>query len=122
MTYQQADLVTVQTHAALSFFPTNRYKTFVIPNPVVLPRSEPIQSQLYTDDRHLLAIGKLIPQKGFDLAIKAFAQVAQIMNVRSWQASIFITPCTKSTRQIWDRTRDGDLAQIDRTTARNRSH
>jgi GalNAc-alpha-(1->4)-GalNAc-alpha-(1->3)-diNAcBac-PP-undecaprenol alpha-1,4-N-acetyl-D-galactosaminyltransferase len=77
LTYQQADLVTVQTHAALSFFPTDRYKTFVIPNPVVLPTSEPIQSQLYTDDRHLLAIGKLIPQKGFDLAIKAFAQVAQ---------------------------------------------
>ena len=77
LTYQQADLVTVQTHAALSFFPTDRYKTFVIPNPVVLPKSEPIQSQLYTDDRHLLAIGKLIPQKGFDLAIKAFAQVAQ---------------------------------------------
>lgn len=76
-TYQQADLVTVQTHAALSFFPIDRYKTFVIPNPVVLPTSEPIQSQLYTDDRHLLAIGKLIPQKGFDLAIKAFAQVAQ---------------------------------------------
>ena len=76
-TYQQADLVTVQTHAALSFFPTDRYKTFVIPNPVVLPKSTPIQSQLYTDDRHLLAIGKLIPQKGFDLAIKAFAQIAQ---------------------------------------------
>ena len=75
-TYQQADLVTVQTHAALSFFPTDRYKTFVIPNPVVLPKSTPIQSQLYTDDRHLLAIGKLTRQKGFDLAIKAFAQVA----------------------------------------------
>jgi GalNAc-alpha-(1->4)-GalNAc-alpha-(1->3)-diNAcBac-PP-undecaprenol alpha-1,4-N-acetyl-D-galactosaminyltransferase len=77
LTYQQADLVTVQTHAALSFFPIDRYKTFVIPNPVVLPDSEPIESQLYTDDRHLLAIGKLIPQKGFDLAIKAFAQVAE---------------------------------------------
>jgi GalNAc-alpha-(1->4)-GalNAc-alpha-(1->3)-diNAcBac-PP-undecaprenol alpha-1,4-N-acetyl-D-galactosaminyltransferase len=77
LTYQWADLITVQTHAALSFFPIDRYKTFVIPNPVVLPTSEPIQSQLYTDDRHLLAIGKLIPQKGFDLAIKAFAQVAQ---------------------------------------------
>jgi GalNAc-alpha-(1->4)-GalNAc-alpha-(1->3)-diNAcBac-PP-undecaprenol alpha-1,4-N-acetyl-D-galactosaminyltransferase len=77
LTYQWADLVTVQTHAALSFFPIDRYRTFVIPNPVVLPTSEPIQSQLYTDDRHLLAIGKLIPQKGFDLAIKAFAQVAQ---------------------------------------------
>ena len=77
LTYQQADLVTVQTHAALSFFPTDQYKTFVIPNPVVLPKSTPIQSQLDTDDRHLLAIGKLTPQKGFDLAIKAFAQIAQ---------------------------------------------
>ena len=77
LVYQQADLITVQTHAALSFFPIDRYKTFVIPNPVVLPTSEPIQSQLYTDDRHLLAIGKLVPQKGFDLAIKAFAQIAQ---------------------------------------------
>ena len=47
----------------------------VIPNPVVLPESEPIESQLFTDDRHLLAIGKLSHQKGFDLLIKAFAQI-----------------------------------------------
>lgn len=77
LVYRQADLIAVQTHAALPFFPIDKYKTFVIPNPVVLQKSEPIQSQLYTDDRHLLAIGKLIPQKGFDLAIKAFAQIAQ---------------------------------------------
>jgi GalNAc-alpha-(1->4)-GalNAc-alpha-(1->3)-diNAcBac-PP-undecaprenol alpha-1,4-N-acetyl-D-galactosaminyltransferase len=76
-TYRRADLITVQTHAALSFFPPDRYKTFVIPNPVALPTSDPIDSQLNTDDRHLLAIGKLIPQKGFDLAIEAFAQVCQ---------------------------------------------
>jgi glycosyltransferase involved in cell wall biosynthesis len=77
LTYRQADLITVQTHAALSFFPTNQYKTTVIPNPVSIPISEPIQSQLYTDDRHLLAIGKLVPQKGFDLLITAFAQVCE---------------------------------------------
>jgi GalNAc-alpha-(1->4)-GalNAc-alpha-(1->3)-diNAcBac-PP-undecaprenol alpha-1,4-N-acetyl-D-galactosaminyltransferase len=57
------------------FLPADRYKTFVLPNPVAIPESETIQSQLYTDDRHLLAIGKLIPQKGFDLLIQAFAQV-----------------------------------------------
>jgi GalNAc-alpha-(1->4)-GalNAc-alpha-(1->3)-diNAcBac-PP-undecaprenol alpha-1,4-N-acetyl-D-galactosaminyltransferase len=74
-TYRQADLITVQTHAALAFFRSDRYKTAVIPHPVALLTSEPIHSQLYTDDRHLLAIGKLTRQKGFDLSIAAFAQV-----------------------------------------------
>jgi GalNAc-alpha-(1->4)-GalNAc-alpha-(1->3)-diNAcBac-PP-undecaprenol alpha-1,4-N-acetyl-D-galactosaminyltransferase len=76
-TYRRADLVTVQTHGALAFFPSDRYDTIVIPNPVIIPDSEPIESQLHTDDRHLLAIGKLIPQKGFDLLIKAFAQICE---------------------------------------------
>ena len=75
-TYRRATLITVQTHSGLSFFPSSQgYQTVVIPNPVALPESEPIESQLYTDDRHLLAIGKLIPQKGFDLLIRAFAQI-----------------------------------------------
>jgi GalNAc-alpha-(1->4)-GalNAc-alpha-(1->3)-diNAcBac-PP-undecaprenol alpha-1,4-N-acetyl-D-galactosaminyltransferase len=75
-TYRRAALITVQTHSGLSFFPSSQsYETLVIPNPVALPESDPIESQLYTDDRHLLAIGKLIPQKGFDLLIKAFAQI-----------------------------------------------
>ncbi len=75
-TYRRATLITVQTHSGLSFFPTMQgYETLVMPNPVALPESETIESQIYTDDRHLLAVGKLIPQKGFDLLIKAFAQV-----------------------------------------------
>jgi GalNAc-alpha-(1->4)-GalNAc-alpha-(1->3)-diNAcBac-PP-undecaprenol alpha-1,4-N-acetyl-D-galactosaminyltransferase len=78
LTYRSANLIIVQTHAAVSFFPADRYKTYVLPNPVAIPESETIQSQLYTDDRHLLAIGKLIPQKGFDLLIKAFAQVCDV--------------------------------------------
>jgi GalNAc-alpha-(1->4)-GalNAc-alpha-(1->3)-diNAcBac-PP-undecaprenol alpha-1,4-N-acetyl-D-galactosaminyltransferase len=75
-TYRRADLITVQTHSALSFFPAfEGYNTSVMPNPIAIPESEPIESRLYTDDRHLLAVGKLIPQKGFDLLIKAFAQI-----------------------------------------------
>jgi GalNAc-alpha-(1->4)-GalNAc-alpha-(1->3)-diNAcBac-PP-undecaprenol alpha-1,4-N-acetyl-D-galactosaminyltransferase len=85
-TYLLADLITVQTHAALAFFPSNRYNTFVIPNPVALLTSEPIESQFNTDDRHLLAIGKLSPQKGFDLAISAFAQVCD--NHPDWTFTI----------------------------------
>jgi GalNAc-alpha-(1->4)-GalNAc-alpha-(1->3)-diNAcBac-PP-undecaprenol alpha-1,4-N-acetyl-D-galactosaminyltransferase len=74
-TYRRAALITVQTHSGLAFFSGHNYETRVIPNPVAIPQSESIVSQLNTDDRHILAIGKLIPQKGFDLLIKAFAQV-----------------------------------------------
>jgi GalNAc-alpha-(1->4)-GalNAc-alpha-(1->3)-diNAcBac-PP-undecaprenol alpha-1,4-N-acetyl-D-galactosaminyltransferase len=75
-TYHQANLITVQTHNALSFFPSSKgYKTFVMPSPVAIPEPDTIDSQLYTDDRYLLAIGELIPQKGFDLLIQAFAKV-----------------------------------------------
>jgi GalNAc-alpha-(1->4)-GalNAc-alpha-(1->3)-diNAcBac-PP-undecaprenol alpha-1,4-N-acetyl-D-galactosaminyltransferase len=76
--YRRANLITVQTHSALSYFPAAQgYSTFVMPNPVSVPKPDTIESQLFTDDRHLLAIGKLVPQKGFDLLIKAFAQVAE---------------------------------------------
>jgi GalNAc-alpha-(1->4)-GalNAc-alpha-(1->3)-diNAcBac-PP-undecaprenol alpha-1,4-N-acetyl-D-galactosaminyltransferase len=75
-TYRRATSITVQTHSGLVFFPASQgYETLVVPNPVALPESEAIESQLYTDDRHILAVGKLIHQKGFDLLIKAFAQV-----------------------------------------------
>jgi GalNAc-alpha-(1->4)-GalNAc-alpha-(1->3)-diNAcBac-PP-undecaprenol alpha-1,4-N-acetyl-D-galactosaminyltransferase len=75
--YRRASMVTLQTHSALSFFPTSEgYNTYVMPNPIAVPESPAIESRLYTDDRHLLAVGKLIPQKGFDILIHAFAQVA----------------------------------------------
>jgi GalNAc-alpha-(1->4)-GalNAc-alpha-(1->3)-diNAcBac-PP-undecaprenol alpha-1,4-N-acetyl-D-galactosaminyltransferase len=75
LTYRRADLVTVPTHSAISFFPSGQgYNTFVLPNPITVPECDLIQSQLNTDDRHLLSIGKLIPQKGYDILIKAFAQ------------------------------------------------
>jgi GalNAc-alpha-(1->4)-GalNAc-alpha-(1->3)-diNAcBac-PP-undecaprenol alpha-1,4-N-acetyl-D-galactosaminyltransferase len=76
--YRRANLITVQTHSALSFFPSSQgYNTFVLPNLVEIPEAETIESQLNTDDRYLLAIGKLNHQKGFDLLIRAFAQICE---------------------------------------------
>jgi glycosyltransferase involved in cell wall biosynthesis len=52
----------------------------VIPNPVFVPTAgaEPEllpQDIVAADDRLLLAVGRLVPQKGFDLLIKAFAKI-----------------------------------------------
>ncbi len=74
--YRRASMIMLQTHSALSFFPTSEgYNTYVMPNPIAVPESPAIESRLYSDDRHLLAVGKLIPQKGFDLLIESFAKV-----------------------------------------------
>ena len=74
-TYRRANLVTVQTYSGLSCFPAVQgYKTAVLSNPIEIPDSDTMESLFFTDERHLLASGQLIPQKGFDLLIKAFAK------------------------------------------------
>jgi GalNAc-alpha-(1->4)-GalNAc-alpha-(1->3)-diNAcBac-PP-undecaprenol alpha-1,4-N-acetyl-D-galactosaminyltransferase len=74
-TYRLADLVTVQTYSGLSCFPAvHGYRTAVLPNPIEIPDSDTMESLFFTDERHLLAVGELIPQKGFDLLIRAFAK------------------------------------------------
>jgi GalNAc-alpha-(1->4)-GalNAc-alpha-(1->3)-diNAcBac-PP-undecaprenol alpha-1,4-N-acetyl-D-galactosaminyltransferase len=76
LTYRWANLIGVQTHSALSFFPVSEgYNTYILPHPVEIPSSETIESRINTDDRYLLAVGKLTHQKGFDILIKAFAQI-----------------------------------------------
>ncbi|GAB1575962.1 glycosyltransferase family 4 protein [Bordetella petrii] len=51
----------------------------VIPNPVhwPLPRTEPVQAPPARDGRRrLLAVGRLHPDKGFDLLVQAYARIA----------------------------------------------
>jgi GalNAc-alpha-(1->4)-GalNAc-alpha-(1->3)-diNAcBac-PP-undecaprenol alpha-1,4-N-acetyl-D-galactosaminyltransferase len=72
VTYRYADLVTVLTQNALPFYPAARgYRAIVMPNPVVTPPPAKAATRLVKAPS-LIAIGRLHPQKGFDLLLKAF--------------------------------------------------
>lgn len=71
-TYRSADLVTVLTESALSSFPTAQgYLSMVMPNPVIVPLPDVETQRLFTSPT-LIAVGRLVPEKGFDLLIQAF--------------------------------------------------
>jgi GalNAc-alpha-(1->4)-GalNAc-alpha-(1->3)-diNAcBac-PP-undecaprenol alpha-1,4-N-acetyl-D-galactosaminyltransferase len=74
-TYRYADRVTLLTQNALPFYPASQgYRSMVMPNPVLTPAVDPATTPLVPKPS-LMAMGRLHPQKGFDLLIKAFAQV-----------------------------------------------
>jgi GalNAc-alpha-(1->4)-GalNAc-alpha-(1->3)-diNAcBac-PP-undecaprenol alpha-1,4-N-acetyl-D-galactosaminyltransferase len=75
LTYLRADLVTLLTESALTFYPRDRgYRSIVMPNPVITPAAEITTTQLLPSPT-LIAIGRLHSVKGFDLAIAAFAKL-----------------------------------------------
>jgi GalNAc-alpha-(1->4)-GalNAc-alpha-(1->3)-diNAcBac-PP-undecaprenol alpha-1,4-N-acetyl-D-galactosaminyltransferase len=74
-TYPFADLVVVLTESALSFYPPKQgYRAIVLPNPVILPPAT-AQIEPLLPKPTLIAVGRLAPQKGFDLLITAFAKI-----------------------------------------------
>ncbi len=76
-TYPFADRVVVQTERAGNYFPAKlQDRIVVMPNPVILPPTEPSeQIAILPGDRSLIAIGRLTYQKGFDLLLEALAQL-----------------------------------------------
>jgi GalNAc-alpha-(1->4)-GalNAc-alpha-(1->3)-diNAcBac-PP-undecaprenol alpha-1,4-N-acetyl-D-galactosaminyltransferase len=86
LTYRYADLVTVLTQSALPFYPTAAgYPTIVMPNPILTPAPAIVKAQLLPRSS-LIAIGRLDPRKGFDLLLKAFAQIHP--QYPDWQLTI----------------------------------
>lgn len=84
--YRHADLVTVLTQNALPFYPaTQGYQTIVMPNPVIASASTASATQLLQAPS-LVAIGRLHPQKGFDLLLKAFHKIHP--KYPDWQITI----------------------------------
>lgn len=73
LTYRRADLLLLQTEASRAALPAElRGRGLVIHNPIsTYPRSpEPVGEKV------LAAVGRLDPQKGFDLLLDAFAGIA----------------------------------------------
>jgi len=77
--YHRADAVVVQTEAAAHWFRRRlgkRLAVTVIPNPVD-PAGDALPCSVEVPRPFMLAAGRLVHQKGFDILIRAFATVAR---------------------------------------------
>ena len=76
-TYPWTTGFVVQSQDVLTYFSVVvQKKEHVIPNPLVLPPdSGEVEANRMTQT--VIAMGRLVKQKGFDLLLKAFANIAQ---------------------------------------------
>lgn len=76
--YPFADSVVVLTHRALAFFPASiTARTVVIPNPVIKPSLDKPETLSLPHGNRIVALGRLVKQKGFDLLLEAFSQLSE---------------------------------------------
>jgi glycosyltransferase involved in cell wall biosynthesis len=74
--YRRAHRVVVQTESAKTYFSAAvQRRTVVIPNPVIVPPERPKKNHR-EGQKLIVGLGRLVPQKGFELLLAAFAQIA----------------------------------------------
>jgi glycosyltransferase involved in cell wall biosynthesis len=77
LTYPFASALVCQTSAMVTLTQAKiKIAGYTIPNPVVLPSSSNIQPNRNSKSRLIVAMGRLVPQKGFDLLLEAFSRIA----------------------------------------------
>jgi len=75
-TYPFGDRIVLQTKRAGDYFSSKLQKRIcVIPNPVLLPPYETELSDKLLGKPSLIAMGRLVPQKGFDLLLETLAKL-----------------------------------------------
>jgi glycosyltransferase involved in cell wall biosynthesis len=75
--YARAAFVILQSERSLDYFsPRVRARALILPNPIALPAGGDDGEAARPREPVILAVGRLFPQKGFDLLLRAFAQVA----------------------------------------------
>ncbi len=86
-TYSFADKIVFQTQRARDYFPLNlQNNSCIIPNMVVLPPIKKQSSEKLSTERSLIAMGRFVPEKGFDLLLQAFAKIKD--NYPEWTLTI----------------------------------
>lgn len=76
LVYPLADAVVVQSQGAMDYFsPKVQSRTRIIPNPVLSPQPSDATSNIQLPRPALVAMGRLVQAKGFDLLLRAFAQL-----------------------------------------------
>jgi len=76
-TYPRATRVVVLSKRALSYFsPAVQKRARIIPNPATVSAGSQLNGAPSHHGKKVVAIGRLEPQKGFDLLLRAFAGVA----------------------------------------------
>ncbi|HLC17196.1 MAG TPA: glycosyltransferase family 4 protein [Thermodesulfovibrionia bacterium] len=76
MTYPRAARIVVQTERVQACFPGFIRKGIsVIPNPIVVPPSDPHDVEKRSTNHRLIAMGRLVRLKGFDILLQAFARI-----------------------------------------------
>jgi len=81
--YPFATKLVVQGNYIASYFPYLKGRVHVIPNPVSVP--SPLVSKKET--KKLIHVGRLTPQKGQDVLLKAFAKALKL--VPDWQLDLY---------------------------------
>jgi glycosyltransferase involved in cell wall biosynthesis len=78
LTYSRTDVLVAQTKQAADWFRNRLPRTQVvtIPNPVVPSDGSAVAESLVAGP-YILAAGRLVPQKGFDVLLRAFERVAR---------------------------------------------
>ncbi len=86
LVYRFSDVLVCPVRASLARFQSmTKARGCVIPNPFGVPSSSSVPDK--PESGHvMIAMGRLVPQKGFDLLLDAFAQVAE--RHRDWKLTI----------------------------------